>query len=498
LKNNLIALSLALALILSACGPLTPVAVQAPAETAAPVTPTNTPVPEVLPTPVSGGGLPAPVLLARADLAARLNLPPEQIEVTDVTPKDWSDACLELPAKNETCAQIVTAGFQVVMVAGAAQYQYHTDAEGKNLRLAGEPIVATGGEKPRVLLEWTGPTCEAFSVSTQAAFFGKCGQSLQAVPGFDPGLEPVSRWVRNFAAFEAETPAGKLKFNGLGSTSGNFGKTSATPAEQRSLSEWARLQFEMAQSGRSGAAWGLSLSYHREGGIAGFCDDVGIYLDGRVLVSSCKGLNSSSYLTASELAQVYAWFDGLKALDYEHADPAAADGMKTVLNMPGQGQKSADDATVQAMLEFASGLAARAAFTSQAGPDQAKAGQALVDYLTALNSGDYTAGAKLYGGPTDLLQTWNPDIKNDLPALLERACKQNGLVCMLPRSVTYRGPDGRGGYQFLVELNQADGSLFTQGPCCGETSGPSLTSFLFSVLPNAGGWMVMDLPPYVP
>jgi hypothetical protein len=50
----------------------------------------------------------------------------------------------------------------------------------------------------------------------------------------------------------------------------------------------------------------------------------------------------------------------------------------------------------------------------------------------------------------------------------------------------------------MVEFNQKDGTLFAQGPCCGETSGVVNTSFTFTVIPQAGGWQVMELPPYVP
>jgi len=501
-KKNLAVLTLVLAISLSACAPLTPAAAQLPAETAIDALPISIPTsistPDRLPTPVSGGSYPAAILQARANLASRLNLPLEQIEVTSFTPKDWPDACLGIPAAQEVCAQVITPGFQVVLVAGTAQYQVHTDVVGKNIRLAADPTLATEGEKPRILLEWTSPACDVLSVSTQALNYGKCGGSLQTVPGFDPGLEPFKNWNKTFAPFEADSPAGKVKFNGLGINTDGLGTIIATPAEQRMIAEWAKLQFDIAKSGRAGAASGLAFGYHREGGIAGFCDDVVVYLDGRAMVSSCKGLNTTFYLTASELQQVYAWFDGLKSIDYSYSDPATADGMKTVLSMPGQGQKSADDASIHAILEFISGLAARASFASQAGPDQAKAGQELAGYFKALNAGDYILGAKLYGGPTDLLQTWNPDIKKDLPAWLERGCKQNGLVCLLARSIRYRGTDSRGGYQFSVEFNNPDGTLFAQGPCCGETSGPTITNFVFAVVPSGGGWQVMDLPPYVP
>jgi hypothetical protein len=127
-----------------------------------------------------------------------------------------------------------------------------------------------------------------------------------------------------------------------------------------------------------------------------------------------------------------------------------------------------------------------------------EAQSALLQFSQALNRGDYITGAKLYGGDTQILQDWNPDIQNDLPAWLERACTQNGLVCLLPRSLTYTGLDEDGNLQFLVEYNNPDGSLFRQGPCCGEETGPVFTSFLVRAKKQDDLWLVLDLPPYVP
>lgn len=492
-----------LAAFLSACGTVTPLPPAEPPVSPAPATapvelPTTTAAPEVLPTSVSGGGYPAGALQARVDLAGRLKLPVEQIQISAITPKDWPDTCLGLPAAGEACGQIILPGYLVTLTAGASEYQYRTDADGKIVRPVETPAQSAAGERSRSLFEWTGPGCEQFAVSSQAAFYGKCGESLQVVPGFDPGQEPFKYWIKTFAPFQAATPAGKIKFTGLDLHGAGVGKTTAEPADQRMLAEWARLQFEAAQAGRTGAAWGLVFAYHREGGIAGFCDDAGVYLDGRVLVSNCKGLNASFYLTTSELAQMYAWYDGYKSVDYQYSDPAVADKMTIVLNMPGVGQKTADEAEIRAMLAFISELDLRAAAMRQTKPDLADAEQALLEYFRALNSGDFAKGAQLYGGPTDLLKTWNPDIKNDLPAWLERGCKQNGLMCLLPRSIRYKGSDVRGGYQFLVEFNLANGRLFTQGPCCGEPAGPGESEFVFSVFAHGSAWQVMDLPPYVP
>src|SRR6185503_2826684 len=127
-----------------------------------------------------------------------------------------------------------------------------------------------------------------------------------------------------------------------------------------------------------------------------------------------------------------------------------------------------------------------------------EARQVLEDYLMALNSGDYVQAAKLYSGDISLLHSWNPEVGDDLPALLERACTQNGLQCLVPRLITYRAPDSDGGYNFYVEFNNHDQTLFQLGPCCGETNGRPVSMFPFLVEKSASSLLVTDLPPYVP
>ena len=240
------------------------------------------------------------------------------------------------------------------------------------------------------------------------------------------------------------------------------------------------------------------LVWERIGGIAGFCDKVVVHTTGLADISSCKGLEAKITLTETQREQVDGWVKTLKPIDYIQSNSAVADAMTIKLTLAGAGTQLADEATIHAIGEFAAELEAQANYNLNAPPEKDKAGQALRDYLIALNSGDYVLGSKLYGGDTSLLETWNPDITNDLPKLFERACTRNGLVCLLPRSITYHGPDLGGGWQFLVEFSNADGTLFRQGPCCGEASGPSFTSFLFRVVKIESGYAVLDLPPYVP
>lgn len=251
--------------------------------------------------------------------------------------------------------------------------------------------------------------------------------------------------------------------------------------------------------GPKSSAEGALLVWERSGGFAGFCDKVVVQSTFEVNGSNCKGeTNIKFQLTESQIAQVNDWLATYQPIDYSQSDPATADAMTVSLMLAGRGGQVASDEIIQTVMWFASELAAQAQANLNPPPEKADAEKALRDFLVALNSGDYILGAKLYGGDTEILQTWNPDITDDLPAWLERACTQNGLVCMAPRTVAYRGLDSENNYQFIVEFTGPDGALFVQGPCCGEENGASISRFVFRVKKIESGFVVLDLPPYVP
>ena len=55
-------------------------------------------------------------------------------------------------------------------------------------------------------------------------------------------------------------------------------------------------------------------------------------------------------------------------------------------------------------------------------------------------------------------------------------------------------------FRFTVELQNPDGSLFVLGPCCGADpdTEPPWTQFDFLVKRTDSGFLVQDLPVYVP
>jgi hypothetical protein len=142
-----------------------------------------------------------------------------------------------------------------------------------------------------------------------------------------------------------------------------------------------------------------------------------------------------------------------------------------------------------------------------AAPDPAEthvaaARETLSSFLGMLAGGEYAQAAELYAGPLDSMQVWNPEIDvQDVAGLIGYGCESRLLQCLPVRSITLVEDAPSGELVFNVEFTRAGETLFVRGPCCGATSTemPDQSTFAFRVQPTAGGgFVVLDLPPYVP
>jgi hypothetical protein len=68
-----------------------------------------------------------PLEAARRDLATRLNVSLDQIQVLDVQSRDWPDSSLGCPQPGTTYAQVITPGYLTMLGNGQRRYEYHTD-----------------------------------------------------------------------------------------------------------------------------------------------------------------------------------------------------------------------------------------------------------------------------------------------------------------------------------------------------------------------------------
>ena len=68
---------------------------------------------------------------AAADALARdVNAPRDSIAGVSQDEMTWRDSCLGCPKTGESCTQVMTPGYRVVLRIGDATYEYHTDLGG--------------------------------------------------------------------------------------------------------------------------------------------------------------------------------------------------------------------------------------------------------------------------------------------------------------------------------------------------------------------------------
>ena len=99
-------------------------------------TPVSTPLPTVLPLtlvppPGEEGEVPPELIDAiKADLAARLGISPEDIEVVSAEAVLWNDSSLGCPEKDYFYLQVITPGYQVILKANGKEYDYRANESG--------------------------------------------------------------------------------------------------------------------------------------------------------------------------------------------------------------------------------------------------------------------------------------------------------------------------------------------------------------------------------
>jgi hypothetical protein len=86
----------------------------------------NTPMAPTLPTPYDPG-LQSLIEKARADLAARLTAPANEINVAQAFAVDWPDAGLGCSQAGMMSAQVITPGYLILLEYKNNQYEYHAN-----------------------------------------------------------------------------------------------------------------------------------------------------------------------------------------------------------------------------------------------------------------------------------------------------------------------------------------------------------------------------------
>ena len=183
-----------------------------------------------------------------AYLAKRLQIDPATVETVQAETVEWSNACLDLPAPDEMCAQAQLPGYKLTLRANGAEYIFHTDALGYQIRVAAAPEPVIGA----TIITWQGQADDGRCLEAIIGFEGVAGGWCGLPPIGSPFVSPARQatlvdWVANYAAFDAETAYGQINFAGQGANS-------ATADEQQGLAQWAETVSMEAAGGASMAS----------------------------------------------------------------------------------------------------------------------------------------------------------------------------------------------------------------------------------------------------
>lgn len=316
--NDMKRLSFALILVVlaAACAPLAAPATNTPP----PPAPTETPADADL-TPAQRA--------ARQALMASLNLSADQVRLISAEAVDWPDGCLGVRRLDALCAQGIVPGYRLVMEAEGQRYEYHTNQDGS--------VIAPDAPTP------------ASDAAVQAA-----REALQAALGLEASeITLVERTLMEWS----DACLGLGQPNMICAQALTPGWLIVLEAQGRAYTYHANADGSAVYSAT------LALRWHREGGLAGFCDDLLIEWSGVAQPRACKLRLAypEGALTDAELQQLQAWGMLFGTVTLTQTDEAAADAMTLTLSLSGFGLAQPTEAEQQAMLEWAQAVFTRLA-----------------------------------------------------------------------------------------------------------------------------------------
>ncbi|HEY9207338.1 MAG TPA: hypothetical protein VIO58_15615 [Candidatus Methanoperedens sp.] len=68
-------------------------------------------------------------IIAKIDLAERLNISISEIQLVKQQSVDWPDTSLSYPEEGKMYAQVITPGFRIILEAEGKLYEYRSDYE---------------------------------------------------------------------------------------------------------------------------------------------------------------------------------------------------------------------------------------------------------------------------------------------------------------------------------------------------------------------------------
>lgn len=142
----------------------------------------RTPMPTDLPSQEPPATESVPAILAK-----RLQIDPATVETVQAETVEWSNVCLDLPSPDEMCAQAQLPGYKLTLRANGAEYIFHTDALGYQIRVAAAPEPAIG----ETIITWQGQAADGRCLEAIIGFEGVAGGWCGLPPIGSPFVSPA-------------------------------------------------------------------------------------------------------------------------------------------------------------------------------------------------------------------------------------------------------------------------------------------------------------------
>lgn len=243
-------------------------------------------------------------------LSETLDLPSEQISLISTEAVTWRDGCMGIVRVGVMCTQAEVPGYKVILDADSRKYEIHTNKDGSVALIAGDPQSST---------------------EVEDAVIKQLAQNL--------GLKESDISVVSDVTIEFSDSC-------LGVVMDNIMCAEVLTSGYSIVLEADGVQYEYHASddGSRIQPATLALTWNREGGFAGFCDSLTVFLSGEIYGNQCKLEDGrmgtfSSLLTSSERSKFDAWMDKYGQVTLDASDPkGVADGMTLTVEFHGMGK----------------------------------------------------------------------------------------------------------------------------------------------------------------
>jgi hypothetical protein len=337
-KRQILYLMIILCTLLAACA--SPASLETP--TAVPATetpnPSRTPQATLAPTQLEPTPIPSPTHLpvdvppaqraAVQALADALGIDAGQVKLVSIEAVDWPNGCLGVQRIGVMCTQQIVPGFRIILETNGQQYEYHTNSSGSEL-------VPAEGQQPipisnDAVQSATRDLAAALKISPDQVSL--ISAAIIEWPDSCLGIQQT-----NIACAEMVTPGYLIVLEAQG----------------------RQYEYHTDAAGNQIIPATLGLSWTRQGGLAGFCDQLEVFLPNKANAASCKSQGNAStadlsgLLSAGEMEQFNQWLDDFSTVTLTQKDPAVTDAMTQTLLLQGFGQEQPSTAQQQAMFDWA-------------------------------------------------------------------------------------------------------------------------------------------------